>query len=232
MLARIDDGMTDNGPRAGAARERFCVVTRTVLPLDQLIRFVAAPDGRVIPDLKRKLPGRGAWVTGRREAVALAVRRGALKRALGGAAEAAADLPGLTEQLLRRTVLDALAMAGKAGQVAAGFTKTLAAVEAGAGVAVMHASEAAADGVRKIAAAAERCHAGAPPRPLPEIKIFASTELDLALARSNVVHAALLSGYASEAVLARFRVLDRYCTSATGEKGVDTAATIEPGLGS
>lgn len=231
MLARIDDAMTDRGPRIGAARERFCVVTRAVLPLDELIRFVVAPDGRVVPDLKRKLPGRGAWVTARRDVVALAVRRGALKRALGGAAEASADLPDLTGQLLRRAVLDALAMANKAGQVAAGFTKTQAALESGAAVAVVHASEAAADGVRKIAAAAERCP-GVGPRPLAGIKIFTSTELDLALARSNVVHAALLSGYASEAVLARFRVLDRYCTSATGEKGGDTAVTIEPGPGS
>jgi len=203
-----------------------------VLPLDELIRFVAAPDGRVIPDLKRKLPGRGAWVTARRDVVALAVRRGALKRALGDAVEVAAGLPDLTEQLLRRAVLDALAMANKAGQVAAGFAKTLAAVESGAAVAVVHASEAAADGVRKIAAAAERGRAGVGLRLLPDIKIFASMELDLALARSNVVHAALLSGYASEAVLARFRAHDRYCASATGEKGGDTAATIEPGPGS
>ena len=231
MLARIDDEMTDNGRRLGAARERLCVATRAVLPLDELIRFVAAPDGRVVPDLKRKLPGRGAWVTARRDVVALAVRRGALKRALGGAVEAAADLPDLTERLLRRAVLDALAMAGKAGQAVAGFTKTLAALESGAALAVVHAGDAAADGVRKLAAAAERGRPGDEALPLPEIKIFASAELDLALARSNVVHAALLSGYASEAVLARFRVLDRYCTSATGKKGVDTAATIEPGPG-
>ncbi|MEZ5785378.1 MAG: RNA-binding protein [Xanthobacteraceae bacterium] len=232
MLARIDDVMTDSGPRAGAARERFCVVTRAALPLDELIRFVAAPDGRVIPDIKRKLPGRGAWVTARRDAVALAVRRGALKRALGGTAEVSADLPDLTGQLLRRAVLDALAMASKAGQVAAGFTKTLAALESGAAVGIVHASEAAADGIRKITAAAERSRIGAARQPLCDITILTSMELDLALARSNVVHAALLSGYASEAVLARFHVLDRYCTNAAGKKGGDTAVTIEPGPGS
>lgn len=231
MLARIDDQMTDNGPRRGAARERLCVATRAVLPLDELIRFVAAPDGGVIPDIKRKLPGRGAWVTARRDVVARAVRRGALKRALGDAAAVPADLPELTGKLMRRAVLDALSMAGKAGQIVAGFTKTLAAVESGAAVAVFHASEAAPDGVRKIAAAAERCRAGTSPGIPPDIKLFASAELDLALARSNVVHAALLSGYASEAVLARFRVLDRYCMSTAERKGVDTAATIEPGPG-
>lgn len=231
MLARIDTELTDKGPRTGAVRERLCVVTRTVLPLEQLIRFVAAPDGRVIPDLKRKLPGRGAWVTAKRDVVALAVRRGALKRALGGAVEVAGDLPDLTGQMLRRAVLDALAMAGKAGQVAAGFTKTLAAIESGAAMAVVHASEAAADGTRKLAAAAERFRPATGQPPAAEITIFASTELDLALARSNVVHAALLSGYASEAVLARFRVLGRYCTSTTGKKASTPAANIEPGLG-
>lgn len=229
MLARIDDAMTDNGPRTGAVRERFCVATRAVRPLDELIRFVAAPDGRVVPDIKRKLPGRGAWVTARRETVALAVRRGQLKRALGGEAEALADLPDRTEQLLRRAVLDALAMATKAGQVAVGFTKALNAVEAGAAVALVTACEAAADGVRKLAAAERRVTQA---QPLPAMTIFASAELDLALARSNVVHAALLSGYASEAVLARFRVLHRYCTSTTGETGGDTAITEDPGPGS
>lgn len=228
MLARIDDAMTDNGPRMGAARERLCVATRAVLPLGELIRFVAAPDGRVIPDLKRKLPGRGAWVTARRDTIALAVRRGALKRALGGGAEVPADLPDLTEQLLRRAVLDALAVANKAGQIAAGITKTMAALETGAAVAIVHANEAAADGMRKVAAAADHGAARTGRPRLPHLKIFASAELDLVLARSNVVHAALLSGYASEAVLARFRVLHRYCTSTTGEKGGDTAVTSSP----
>jgi predicted RNA-binding protein YlxR (DUF448 family) len=41
---------------------RMCIATRESGSPDELIRFVAAPDGTVVPDLKRTLPGRGCWV--------------------------------------------------------------------------------------------------------------------------------------------------------------------------
>lgn len=228
MLARIDQDLLDAGPRRSAVRERLCVATRTVRPLSELIRFVAAPDGGVVADLKRTLPGRGAWVTARRGVLAQAVRRGALQRALRGV-KAAADLPAVTERLLERSVLDALAIARKAGQVAAGHAKVASALASGAVIALVHAREAGADGVRKIAAAAKH-QAGAAPG--TTIGTFASAELDLALARPNVIHAALLSGHASEAVLARWRILDRFRNDSVGERGDEAARTTDPALGS
>jgi hypothetical protein len=208
MLARIDDDLLDSGPRTPAARERLCVVTRAVRPLAELIRFVAAPDGRATPDLKRRLPGRGAWVTARREVLEQAVRRGALQRAFRGRATVPADLPAATERLLERSVLDALAIARKAGQVAAGHAKVLAALASGAAIALIQAREAGDDGQRKIAAAA-RNRPGAADS-LPALDSFESAELDLALARANVIHAALLSGHASAGVLARWRSLEEF----------------------
>lgn len=227
MLARIDQDMLDSGPRRSASRERFCVATRTVRPLSELIRFVVAPDGRVVADLKRTLPGRGAWVTAKRGVLAQAVRRGALQRALGGQATVPADLPAATERLLERSVLDALAIAHKAGQVAAGYTKVADALSSGPVIALIHAREAAADGVRKIAAAAQRGAAA----PIAAIETFASAELDLALARPNVIHAALLSGHASAAVLARWRSLDRFRSDSVDGRGDGEASTTDPALG-
>ncbi len=59
MLAIADPDL-DNGPRTDrSATMRMCAVTRQVRPIDELIRFVVAPSGEVVPDLKRKLPGRG-----------------------------------------------------------------------------------------------------------------------------------------------------------------------------
>ena len=56
----------DGGPqRLGRVAERTCVVTRTVRPVEEMIRFVVGPEGAVVPDLKRKLPGRGVWVSAR-----------------------------------------------------------------------------------------------------------------------------------------------------------------------
>ena len=43
--------------------ERSCVVTRVVKAPEDLIRFVAGPDGVIVPDLRRKLPGRGVWTS-------------------------------------------------------------------------------------------------------------------------------------------------------------------------
>jgi predicted RNA-binding protein YlxR (DUF448 family) len=228
VLARIDQDILDSGPRRSASRERFCVATRTVRPLSELIRFVAAPDGRVVPDLKRTLPGRGAWVTAKRDVLAQAARRGALQRALGGRATVPADLPAVTERLLEKAVLDALAIAHKAGQVAAGYAKVTDALASGTVVALIHAREAAADGVRKIAAAAQRRAEAAS---IATIKAFASAELDLALARPNVIHAALLSGHASAAVLERWRSLDRFRNDSVDERGGEEARTTNPALG-
>ena len=58
MLALADPDL-DNGPRTDkSATMRMCAVSREVRPIDELIRFVVSPSGEVMPDLKRKLPGR------------------------------------------------------------------------------------------------------------------------------------------------------------------------------
>ncbi len=66
--------------------QRTCIVTRAKLPPDELLsRFVLAPDGQVVPDLKRKLPGRGVWVQATAKAVAEAVRTQGVHARLQGA---------------------------------------------------------------------------------------------------------------------------------------------------
>src|SRR6476469_6645564 len=88
----------DAGPRRHVGPDRLCIATRSVRPVDDLIRFVAGPDG-LVPDLKRKLPGRGVWVTARRQSVLDAMRRGAFKRSLKSDVSVPVDLPDLVERL-------------------------------------------------------------------------------------------------------------------------------------
>jgi hypothetical protein len=207
MLARLDDADTDAGPRnAAAGTARLCVVTREVKPIDQLIRFVVGPDQSVVPDLKRKLPGRGAWVTARRDVLATAVKRGAFARAFRADVKAAPDLPGQVEGLMERALLDALGVARKARQVVVGHAQVEAAAEQGAAVAVLHGSDAGPEGVRQILAAIRRGSGPDAPN-VTVIPAFTSAQLHLALARPNVVHAALLAGRASDTVIARWRSL-------------------------
>ncbi|MDC7983563.1 RNA-binding protein [Rhodoplanes sp. TEM] len=237
MLARIevdapsgatqgapDETLLDGGPKGAAAgRERLCIATRTVRPIDEMIRFVAGPDGRVVPDVKRKLPGRGAWVTAARGPLATAVKQGAFKRAFKGKATAEAGLVEATERLLERAVLDALAIAHKAGAVVAGYTKVEAALAAGTPVGLVRARDASPDGVRKIdAAAARRPRTDA--MPIPVVGSFESVDLDLALGRTNVIHAALLPGRASEAVLGRWRMLEMFRTGVPDPRGARQTA--------
>ena len=164
MLARTHDEELDAGPRKGGpGTERLCAVTRAVKPVDELIRFVVGPDG-VVADLKRKLPGRGLWVTGDRATLKDAVARNVFARGFKREVRVTPELIEQTERLLVRAALDALAIAGKAGLVAAGFAKVEAAITRDAIVGVIHAADAAPDGVAKLAGALRRRDDGNGPR--------------------------------------------------------------------
>jgi len=211
LPARADIRDTDRGPAEGRRGvERLCALTREVKPLADLIRFVAAPDGAIVPDVKRRLPGRGVWVTARRAAVDEAVKRKVLARSLKRGARAAADLGATVERQLEAAALDALSMAHKAGRVAIGFGRTETALTHEPVAAVLTAADRAADGARKIAAAAARRQTGENAGEIPIVLAFTSAQLDLALGRSNVVHAALLAGPASNGFLERYRSLERF----------------------
>ena len=218
MLAHAD--IDDTGPRdARGATERTCVVTRAVKPVDELIRFVTAPDGAVVADLKRRLPGRGVWVTATRAAVDEAVKRKAFGRGFKREVRAAPDLGREVEWLLERAALDALGIVQKAGRVKTGFAKTEAALADDPIAAVLQASDGSADGARKIAAAVMRRKMDENAGEIPIIVAFATAQLDLALGRSNVVHAALLAGPASNGFLARCQSLERFRTLDPGGRG-------------
>ena len=122
MLARTpNDDELDAGPRKGGpGGERLCAVSRDVKPTDELIRYVVGPDG-VVADLKRKLPGRGLWVTGDRATLKDAIARKVFSRGFKREVRVAPDLVEQTERLLVRSALDALAIAGKSALVVTGF---------------------------------------------------------------------------------------------------------------
>lgn len=137
-------------PKSDTA-ERTCLVTREAQPPEGLMRFVQDPSGRVVPDIRGKLPGRGVWVTARRDVVAEAVRRKLFGRGFKAEVTVDADLPDWADRLLLDQALKALSMARKAGQVVTGFGKVTAAAGKGGVKAVIHAREAADDGRRKVA---------------------------------------------------------------------------------
>ena len=164
VLADTRTGSVDAPPRR-AGRTRMCAVTRQVRPEAELIRFVAAPDGALVPDLKARLPGRGIWVGAERGTVDEALKRKVFQRGLKRQVAAPADLADAVAARLREAALGRLGLARRAGAVVTGFAKVEAAIAGEALAALIAASDAAADGQRKMGQALRRRFgtAAAPP---------------------------------------------------------------------
>ena len=223
MLAALDnDTALDSGPHKGAAAERLCVVERVVKPVDELIRFVVDPTGEVVPDVKRNLPGRGLWVTATRTAVDLAGRRKLFAKGFKRELRSGTDLGAMTDHLLERSALDSLSIAGKARDVVTGFSKVEAALNRNNPAALLHASDGSEDGLRKLKALMRRNEEHEAPE-IPVIRVFSGAQLDLALGRSNVIHAALLAGPASQGFLTRCQRMMRFRTGEMEMPGLKRA---------
>ena len=174
---------------AQVSRQRRDLVSGAVMDEARLIRFVAGPGAVVVPDLARRLPGRGLWVAADRASVETAARKQLFSRAARTRLAAPDDLAGQVEGLLLGRLLAALGLARKAGELTFGFEKVLAAVRGGKAAIVVEAADGAADGRRKLLAAARK----AEPQPRL-IGLFAGADLDLALGAENVIHTAFLAG--------------------------------------
>ncbi|KQT46790.1 DNA-binding protein [Methylobacterium sp. Leaf456] len=217
----------DRGPARGRDPLRTCIVTRLTQSPEAMIRFVLGPDGTVVPDLRARLPGRGAWVTANRETVAAAVKRRAFNRAFKtNGASAPPDLPERVAEGLRTDMRQALALANKAGCLVTGFGKVESAILGAESVAALiHASDAMPDGRRKLAAALRRRH-GEAISAIPVIDDLSNVELDMALGRDHVIHAALVAGAGTTGYLARWRRFRAF-------EGVASASKVDapPGAG-
>lgn len=206
----------DAGPADKAAVERTCALTRQPLTPEDGLRFVAGPDGSIVPDLARRLPGRGVWLTCTRATVTEAARKGAFQRSLKRPVTVPEGLAELIEQLLVRRVVEALSLANKAGLVTTGFTKVEIAVQRGDCEFLVHASDAAADGVEKLDRKLASRLANDGPTGQKRaagtqvVDCLSSAELSLAIGRSNVVHAALSRGGAATRFSREAERLRRY----------------------
>lgn len=210
-----DEGRIGNA--AGDTPERTCIVTRAKGSPQTLIRFVAGPEGQIVPDLAGRLPGRGVWVNATRADVETATRTGAFARALKRKVVAPAGLAGMVEALLVRRLAEALSLANKAGVVVAGYSRVEAAIAKGDVHVLIHAAEAADDGSRKLDQKLVHQHADAcreldlPPGAAPQVvRDLSNDELSLALGRPHVVHAALRSGGAAGNFIKAAERLRRY----------------------
>ena len=131
---------------------RSCIVTGETAAPERMIRFVVGPDGDVVPDLARRLPGRGMWLRAERALVEQAIARKAFARAARAAVKVAADLPERVETLLLGRVLEDLSRARRAGRAVAGFVRVEQMIGRHRTGLLVVASEADGDGLAKLQA--------------------------------------------------------------------------------
>jgi predicted RNA-binding protein YlxR (DUF448 family) len=194
--------------------ERMCALTRACAPRAELIRFVASPDGDVVPDLKEVLPGRGMWLSLSCEAVREAIRRKLFGRALKATVTVDPGLPDRIFALLKKECLSTLSLASKAGEAVAGFDKVSAALERDRVRVLVAASDGSQDGRRKLASRLRNSGLDA-----QLVECLASADLDLAFGRTNVIHAAIMPGGLADKFLASARRYDKYGHNGAADAG-------------
>lgn len=173
--------------------ERKCILSGEHDARDGLIRLALSPDGMILPDLRAKAPGRGAWIGVDRATLQTALDKGKLKGALSRAFKTGditipADLADRIEDGLRRAALDRLGLEMRGGSVLTGSDRIGEAARRGQLGLLLHADDASEDGNRKLDQA-WRVGLDAEGEGLRGVVIPAGrTILSMALGRDNVVH--------------------------------------------
>ncbi len=214
--ARVDPPLPDFreglGVGSSSSPERTCILTRKHGMRAQLIRLALSPDGRVHPDVRAKAPGRGAWIGVARPALDTAVAKGKLKGALSRAFKTSdiavpEDLGARIEDALSRAALERLGLEARASTLATGSERIEEAARKGNLHLLLHASDASADGNRKLAQAwrvgSDQEGSGRQGLILPVPR----TILSVALGRENVVHIGMIDARAAGRVAA---TIDRW----------------------
>ena len=159
---------------------RTCIVTGEELAPERMIRFVVGPEGDVVPDLARRLPGRGMWLKAERAVLEQAVARNLFSKAARAAVKAAADLPERVERLLVERSLEDLGRARRAGRAVSGFVKVEQMIGQRRAGLVIVAAEADGDGLGKLKASG-----------LPIERLGDATALGGVFGREQAVYVAL-----------------------------------------
>ena len=203
--------------------ERKCVLTGGKADRASLIRLVVSPEGEVLPDVRAKAPGRGAWVGVDRAALQQALDSGKLKGALSRAFRrrdltVSPDLPAQIEQQLERAALDRLGLEARASTIVTGSDRIETAARSGQVALLLHAADAGEDGNRKLDQAL-RVGRDAEGSDLKGLVIAAPrTILSSALGRENVVHVAVTDRGAARRVAEVLSRWHKYIGFGSGDR--------------
>jgi predicted RNA-binding protein YlxR (DUF448 family) len=179
------------------------------------LRFVVGPGGEIVPDVAANLPGRGLWLTPRRDALERAVAKRLFARAARRPVVLPSELADRVESLLAQRCCDAIGLARRSGIAVAGFQKVGEAVRAGKVALLLSALDGAEGGRNKIRALG---------RGLPLVTVLTSAEMGGVFGRDHVVHVALGGGRLSRRLLADAEKVAGFRSGALIDRGAEEPA--------
>ena len=113
------------------SRLRRCIVSGRIEPITKLTRFVVGPDDVIVPDISKRLPGRGLWTLAARDIVNEARVGRKFDKAAKRSVSAPADLADIVELSLLQSCLNIVGLARRAGYAVSGFGKSRALIASG-----------------------------------------------------------------------------------------------------
>lgn len=164
--------------------ERRCIATGETAPKSGLVRFVAGPDGAVVPDIAGKLPGRGTWVSATRAAVSKAADKKLFARGLKTPVTVPDGLVDEVERQIAARLINLISLARKSGDAVAGYEKVKDWLIREDARVLIQASDGSGRGKSKLSTPYKGNYIG----------WLRADELGLAFGRQTVIHAALASG--------------------------------------
>jgi predicted RNA-binding protein YlxR (DUF448 family)/ribosomal protein L30E len=171
---------------------RMCIVSGQLLGKEEMLRFVVGPGNEVVPDIQARLPGRGMWLSAKRDMVDAACKKNLFAKAAKGSVQLPVDLSAQVDRLMSQRCLNLLGLARRAGEVVAGFEKATACLRRGEGLAILAANDASIAGKKKVSGLAPD---------LVRLEAFSGEELGAALGRANAVHVVLTKGQLAERLI-------------------------------
>ena len=180
---------------------RKCIVTGELKEKSQLLRFVMSPDKQIIPDLYKKLPGKGLYVSNSYKILEQAIQKKMFTKALKKNVKVSDDLLQIVENVLHKNALNAISLAKKGGAVLIGLEKVTEALKSNQVDFILEACDAGADGQKRLSSYTQQ---------LPVYRLFSVEELDKALDKVNTVYLAFLKNGMSTMVKDNFDKLSAF----------------------
>ncbi|MBU6449699.1 MAG: RNA-binding protein [Rhodospirillales bacterium] len=163
---------------------RRCLVTRAQGRREEMLRFVAAPDGTLVFDPGATLPGRGMWLSATADVIELAVRRGVFARAARAPLKLPESLHAQVEAALARRLADLLGLARRSGAAISGFEKAREWLQAGRGGLIVQAADGSIEERARFAGG----------RALPCVAVLSAAALGKIFGREHTVHVVISPG--------------------------------------